>query len=216
MRIRSLRKNSRITDKEIEFYEKRFDDANRFFKHTLTAISTVIVFATILVSVLAIVSSSRVDSAIDRMEKRFNELANKIPSIDVLFNGNTLNNQVIEIASIDSVFILPKIEFYNNGNGGSTFPSITLFFSKKVQLLTRNIWLEDETEDEIYRNRFEMNTSANYTPDLRVIFPGETDYLPEFKFVKPQNIKELKVKIVINYENTPIVSRFSLSFNKEK
>ena len=216
MRIRSLRKNSRIVDKEIEFYEKRFDDANRFFKHTLTAISTVIVFATILVSVLAIVSSSRVDSAIDRMEKRFNELANKIPSIDVLFNGNTLNNQVIEIVSKDSVYILPKIEFYNSGNGGSTFPSITLFFSTKVQLLTRNIWLEDETEDEIYRNRFEMNTSANYTPDLRVIFPGETDYLPEFKFVKPQNIKELKVKIVINYENTPIVSRFSLNFNKEK
>lgn len=216
MRIRSLRKNIRIVDKEIEFYEKRFDDANRFFKHTLTAISTVIVFATILVSVLAIVSSSRVDSAIDRMEKRFNELANKIPSIDVLFNGNTLNNQVIEIASKDSVYILPKIEFYNIGNGGSTFPSITLFFSTKVQLLTRNIWLEDETEDEIYRNRFEMNTSANYTPDLRVIFPGETDYLPEFKFVKPKNIKELKVKIVINYENTPIVSRFSLNFNKEK
>jgi len=215
MRIRSLRKNNRIVDKEIEFYEKRFDDANRFFKHTLTAISAVIVIVTILVSVLAIVSSSRVDSAIDRMEKRFNELANKVPSIDVFYNGNLLNNQVIEISSKDSIFLFPKIEFYNSGNGGSTFPSITLFFSEKVKLLTRYIWIEDDTGDEIYKTRFELNTSANYTPDLRLIFPGESDYLPEFKFVMPQSITELKCKIAVNYENTPIVTRFSLVFIRE-
>jgi hypothetical protein len=146
------------------------------------------------------------------MEKRFNELANKVPSIEVLYNGNTINNQAIEISSVDSIFTLPKIEFYNSGNGGSTFPSISIFFSDRIKLLTRNVWLEDETDDEIYKLRFEMNTSANFTPDLRVIFPGETDYLPEFKFVKPLNTNKVKMKIVVNYENTPIVSRFDLIF----
>lgn len=62
---------------EIKFYEKRFNDANRFFKHTLTAISTVIIFVTILVSVLAIISSNRVESSIERIEDRFNELSKK-------------------------------------------------------------------------------------------------------------------------------------------
>ena len=208
--------NDNKNGNEIKFYEKRFDDANRFFKHTLTAISSVIVVITLFISVLTIVSSSRVDSAIDRMERRFNELANKIPSLDVLLNGSTLNNQDVEISSKDSVFLLPKIEFYNSGNGGSTFPAITLFFSERVKLLTRNIWLEDETGDEIYKVRFEMNTSANYTPDLRVIFPGETDYLPEFKFIRPDDIRELKCKITVNYENTPIISRFVLTLENEK
>lgn len=46
-----LRRQNSKHEKEIEFYEKRFDDANRFFKHTLTAISSVIVIVTILVTV---------------------------------------------------------------------------------------------------------------------------------------------------------------------
>ena len=210
MKHHNINRTKSHFDREIEFLEKRYYDSHKFFRHTLTAISSVIIFVTILISVLSIISSNKIDSAIERMDKRFNELSGKVPSVEINFENRPIDGQIIDLTSPDSVYLLPKIEFINTGSGQSTFPSISLYFSDEVKLLTRNIWLIGQSNDDYYKFLYELNTSQSYTPDLRVIFPGETDYLPEFKFVPLLNISIIKCKIIVFQENIPSISQFKI------
>jgi hypothetical protein len=140
MKHRNITRTKSQTEREIEFLEKRYYDAHKFFRHTLTAISSVIIFVTLLISVLSIISSNKIDSAIERMDKRFNELSGKVPSVEINFENIPIDGQIIDLTSPDSVYVFPKIEFFNKGSGQSTFPAISLYFSDNVKLLTRNIW----------------------------------------------------------------------------
>jgi hypothetical protein len=140
MKHRNITRTKSQTEREIEFLEKRYYDAHKFFRYTLTAISSVIIFVTLLISVLSIISSNKIDSAIERMDKRFNELSGKVPSVEINFENIPIDGQIIDLTSSDSVYVFPKIESFNKGSGQSTFPAISLYFSDNVKLLTRNIW----------------------------------------------------------------------------
>ena len=215
--MKNMKYENNNSNFEKEFYEKRFDDANRYFKFTLTVISSVIILVTLLIGLLSVIASNRVDNTVERMEKRFNELTIKSPSLELYYKNEPLNNQEITLNSKDSIYFMPKIEFYNNGNGASTFPSITLAISDSIQLLTRNIWLSENfinDDDNEYNYFYELYTSHTYTPDLRVIFPGERDYFPEFKFSVPQHLTELDCELIIHQENEPTYSRFNLIFDR--
>lgn len=93
-------KSNKELESEKSFSEKRWNDALSFYKLTLTIISTIILFVSIIVGLFTLNSKNDVDNAIKDMRTQFKELKDEtitMPDIEIKYHGRLLDNQIIDL-----------------------------------------------------------------------------------------------------------------------
>jgi len=219
MESEESKKNQEL-ENERSFSEKRWKDALTFYKLTLTIISSIIIFVSIIIGLVSYTSKRDVDEAIKDMQAQFKDLQKQtvtIPNIEIKYHGRLLDNQVIDLItnkdSEPSTYTLSKIELFNKGNGQTTYPSINLFFADSIHYVPNpqlNIWVKIQSNDDYYKYGYQIRIDNWDTPDLTVIYPQESDYLMDFNFTAPSQLNELQCQAVVYYENGPASSSFTL------
>jgi hypothetical protein len=214
--IPSENKENNLHSRDIPFYEKRFDDALTFYKLTLKIITFIFVFASVFIGLFTWSAKDELNSAIQNIEKRFL----KIPDIYLYYKGKPLEGHVIPISGNknDSIatYSFPEIEIQNRGSGASIHPSINICFVDSIySYKEKKVWFSVGTEDEYYKYKYQILMSTFDTPDIRTIFPSESEYIKPFTFTVNKDNNEMKCKIEVFTEGDPAIAYFTLKLSNK-
>ena len=111
-----------MEEKEIELklkhLEERYEDANRFFKFTLSVITGTIVILGIILAYFSIASKKEVTDAIHEMERKFEVLSQqalKLPKLEVFYKDELVSGKAITIPLSGDTVALNKLFIKNIG-----------------------------------------------------------------------------------------------------
>lgn len=139
MEAKKERQNSQNEDmqQKLEFLQKRYEDAHRYFKFTLTVITLIFLFVGVIVTVLSIASKSDINEAINRMDRRFEVLSGealKKPEIKLFYDGEPISGRSIDIArNSGEVISLKDFDLKNVGNRTAENIRIKFYFSIPIR-----------------------------------------------------------------------------------
>ncbi len=111
-----------MEEKEIELklkhLEERYEDANCFFKFTLSVITGTIVILGIILAYFSIASKKEVSDAIREMERKFEVLSQqalKLPKLEIFYKDELASGKTITIPLSGDTVALNKLSIKNIG-----------------------------------------------------------------------------------------------------
>ena len=150
----------------LEFLEKRYQDAHRFFRHILSAITIIFLFVGIIMTVLSIVSKQEVTDAIKDMERKFEILAGQAltkPLVEVYFENKPITGKTTNIEfgferSLGGHAVrFPGLFIKNIGDKKAEDVTFHFYFSKKINEMGR---MDDEGHYTLLYNENSLKASA--------------------------------------------------------
>jgi hypothetical protein len=121
------------TESRLTVIEKKYEEAHRFFKHTLSAITIIFLFVGIFIAILSISSKNEVNDAIREMERKFEILSGqalKKPEIQIFYNDEPIGGKKIDIESkSENSILLNGFYLKNIGDNVASDISINFYFS---------------------------------------------------------------------------------------
>lgn len=124
--------NSNI-ELKIEFLTKRYEDANRFFKFTLSVITGTIVILGIALGYFSFASRQDVTKAISEMERKFEVLSQqalKLPKLELFYKDELVSGKTITIPFSGKTVALNKLFIKNVGEKIANDIAIKIYLSK--------------------------------------------------------------------------------------
>lgn len=132
--------NDNNLKQELELRIKSLEDeqekSHRFFKHTLTAITSIFIFVGVLLTVLSLFSKKEISDATREMERKFEVLSNQAlikPKLEIFYNGQPISGNTLTIEDYSNLTIpLDKISINNIGSKSAQDISINIHLSKNL------------------------------------------------------------------------------------
>jgi len=116
-------------DLKLKHLGERYEDANRFFKFTLSVITGTIVILGITLAYFSIASKKEVTDAIREMERKFEDLSKqalKLPKLEVFYKGELVSGRTITIPLSGDTVALNKLSIKNKNIGEKIANDITI------------------------------------------------------------------------------------------
>ncbi len=203
-------KNSDINFEQVELRLKHVEDRQKeshdFFKHILTAISIVIGFVGIIITVLSISAKKDVDSAISEMWRKFEVLSNRAleqPEIAAYYDGKQVIDSVINIKEYDEFTIpMERLRIVNIGKKPTNEITVKILSEKRLAAIDQveenvihtGVWKIERSPNDnyqhnaIYHERFKLNPTEEWS--------SLTSIKPQFE---DQTLREVMVKMYLYY-----------------
>ena len=126
--------NSNI-ELKLKHLGERYEDANRFFKFTLSVITGTIVILGIILAYFSIASKKEVTDAIHEMERKFEVLSQqalKLPKLELFCKDELVSGKTITIPFSDETVSLNKLFIKNIGEKITNDITIIIYCNNSV------------------------------------------------------------------------------------
>ncbi|HHT9144850.1 MAG TPA: hypothetical protein ACFYD4_04095, partial [Candidatus Wunengus sp. YC61] len=116
---------------------ERYEDANRFFKFTLSVITGTIVILGIILAYFSIASKKEVADAIREMDRKFEVLSQqalKLPRLEVFYKDELVSGKTITIPLSGDTVALNKLSIKNIGEKIANDITIKIYFNNLADI----------------------------------------------------------------------------------
>lgn len=199
---------------EKRMIENNYEIAKQWIYYLLAIFG---IFGAIIPFAIALFQASRVDTAIDKMENNFKELAGKKlrdPKIVCKINNESLFDNIVVINNSKTTYI----DIYNEGDGVSGPINAYLYFSKLPQKITYNTYclysegpqMQDLPSENIrYPTKFSAGRADHLSPkdvlNIRLCLRNESE----------ENYVDIEAMLKVYYgETKPIEVPFIVRVSK--
>lgn len=176
---------------------ERYEDANRFFKFTLSVITGTIVILGITLAYFSIASKKEVTDAIREMERKFEDLSKqalKLPKLEVFYKDELVSGRTITIPISGDTIALNKLFIKNTGEKITNDIAIKIYCDNSVYKIFDSVRhsFVDFSNWDFYASSYEDFPWVLKLKEKLTLSPQEAWFFPVF---------ELDIAVTLNALN---------------